>query len=540
MEEVMKRLEQEKTSALDEAATLRKSLSELENNTASRCTQSNNTITALQTVLEELEREISEKNDALQRLTASIDNQSISKSEMDQILSEKEQKVSGLTSELESCNKRLGEIQEQLALKIQECEQLTIELKQQQSIAENEKKVLVEQLQQTQMQCTKNGNVEQEMMEKLHSLKEDNEKYNLVRTSSRESLTPLGESEPLGAPSYDPPSDIESEAEEPPGSAESLSKDQLLHRLLQVESSLGKYRGKYSELVTAYRTVQRDKEKTQAILSQSQDKALCRIGELREELQMDQQAKKHLQDEFDAALEEKDQMITVLQTQVSLLKKRVKGVSDGTALPEGEVSLSEDSNSAPKSPPNEQEAETEVTEEGGNSDPSKLMEALQKRVKRQENLLQKCKEVLRTHKERSAQLGSENETLQEQLQERLQELEKMKELHTTEKTKLINQLRDAKNHIKQLEQDKGMVIAETKRQMHETLEMKEEEIAQLRSRLQQTTTQKEEVQEQKERVEKSAFEELERALSAAQKSEEARRQLQVQLEEQVKEVERPG
>lgn len=35
-----------------------------------------------------------------------------------------------------------------------------------------------------------------------------------------------------------------------------------------------------------------------------------------QELQMDQQAKKHLQDEFDAALEEKDQMITVLQTQV--------------------------------------------------------------------------------------------------------------------------------------------------------------------------------------------------------------------------------
>lgn len=54
------------------------------------------------------------------------------------------------------------------------------------------------------------------------------------------------------------------------------------------------------------------------------------------------------------------------------------------------------------------------------------MEALQKRVKRQENLLQKCKEVMRTHKERSAQLGTENETLQEQLQERLQELEKNK------------------------------------------------------------------------------------------------------------------
>lgn len=62
----------------------------------------------------------------------------------------------------------------------------------------------------------------------------------------------------------------------------------------------------------------------------------------------------------------------------------------------------------------------------GNSDPTKLLEGLQKRVKRQENLLQKCKEVMRTHKERSTQLSSENETLQEQLQERLQELEKMK------------------------------------------------------------------------------------------------------------------
>lgn len=110
-----------------------------------------------------------------------------------------------------------------------------------------------------------------------------------------------------------------------------------------------------------------------------------------------------------------------------------------------------------------------------------------------------------------------------------------------------------------------MVIAETKRQMHETLEMKEDEIAQLRSRLQQATVQKEELQEQKEKAEKSgewyqlfsgyvndcnycfilfcffspkAFEELERALGVAQRAEEARKQLQVQLEEQVKEVER--
>ncbi|KAK1905590.1 hypothetical protein KUDE01_012770, partial [Dissostichus eleginoides] len=317
-------------------------------------------------------------------------------------------------------------------------------------------------------------------------------KESLVRSSSRESLTPLGENDSPGAPSYDPPSDIESEAEEQPGSAEPLSKEQLFHRLHRVEMSLGKYRGKYSEV----------------ILSQCQDKSLRRIGELREELQMDQQAKKHLQEEFDAALEEKDQMITVLQTQVSLLKKRSKVVSAGSVPPGGDVPQSEDADptSSTQSPLKEQREGPDVTEGEGNSDPTKLMEALQKRVTRQENLLQKCKEVMRTHKERSIALGTENETLQEQLQERLQELEKIKGLHTTEKTKLITQLRDAKNHIEQLEQDKGMVIAETKRQMHETLEMKEEEVAQLRSRVHQATAQKEELQEQKEKAEKSGKE----------------------------------
>lgn len=39
--------------------------------------------------------------------------------------------------------------------------------------------------------------------------------------------------------------------------------------------------------------------------------------------------------------------------------------------------------------------------------------------------------------------------------------------------------------------------------MHETLEMKEDEIADLRSRVQKTVAQKEELQEQKEKAEKA-------------------------------------
>lgn len=62
----------------------------------------------------------------------------------------------------------------------------------------------------------------------------------------------------------------------------------------------------------------------------------------------------------------------------------------------------------------------------GNEDSVKTLETLNQRVKRQENLLQRCRESIRSHKERCAQLTNEKEALQEQLDERLQELEKMK------------------------------------------------------------------------------------------------------------------
>lgn len=54
------------------------------------------------------------------------------------------------------------------------------------------------------------------------------------------------------------------------------------------------------------------------------------------------------------------------------------------------------------------------------------LEILQQRVKRQENLLQRCKETIQSRKEQCTLLTSEKEALQEQLDERLQELEKIK------------------------------------------------------------------------------------------------------------------
>ncbi|XP_009699745.1 PREDICTED: golgin subfamily A member 4-like, partial [Cariama cristata] len=279
------------------------------------------------------------------------------------------------------------------------------------------------------------------------SLFHSSSKESLVQTSSGDSSNRLDLD--TASPTFEPPSDIESETEEPLGNMDCFSRELLLQRLHKMECKLDNYKEKYSELVAAYQVLQREKKKLENVLSQSQDKALRRIGELREELQMDQQAKKHLQEEFNASLEEKDQLISVLQTQVLLLKQNSQR---GTELPDPNIQ-SEPQVQGPTeeiSPENAVEPESDV----GDGGCVKTMETLNRKLKHQEDLLQHCKEMIQSHEERCAQLTNEKEALQEQLEERLQELEKMKDLHMAEKTKLITQLHDAKNLIEQLEQDK--------------------------------------------------------------------------------------
>lgn len=71
-------------------------------------------------------------------------------------------------------------------------------------------------------------------------------KESLARTSSRESLNQLDLDS--SAATFDPPSDMENEAEDSPWNSDSLNREQLLQRLRRMERSLSSYRGKYSEV----------------------------------------------------------------------------------------------------------------------------------------------------------------------------------------------------------------------------------------------------------------------------------------------------
>jgi hypothetical protein len=59
----------------------------------------------------------------------------------------------------------------------------------------------------------------------------------------------------------------------------------------------------------------------QTILVESQDKALRRIAELKEQCQLEQKAKAHLEDALRNDLEEKDHLINTLHTKIELLKQ---------------------------------------------------------------------------------------------------------------------------------------------------------------------------------------------------------------------------
>jgi len=57
----------------------------------------------------------------------------------------------------------------------------------------------------------------------------------------------------------------------------------------------------------------------QTTLTQSQDKSLRRISELKEQVQLDYEAKKDLENNYQLMLDEKEEVIQVLRTQVSMV-----------------------------------------------------------------------------------------------------------------------------------------------------------------------------------------------------------------------------
>ncbi|KAG1680043.1 Golgin subfamily A member 4 [Nymphon striatum] len=240
----------------------------------------------------------------------------------------------------------------------------------------------------------------------------------------------------------------------------STENDQIMQSYMKLRNRLLKYKGKYAEVVKAYKDLHYENNKIKQVLSESQDKALRRISELREQSQLEQKAKVHLEENLNVSLEEKDQLISVLQTQIKLLKEggSIDSLNDSAIL----VDLTED----PVKPENSEE-----------------LTNLREKVKRLEVLLAKCKETIKNHKERNQNLMADKDQISQEFEKKVQELNFCQEQSKKDLDVMNIKLGEMKVRISKMakrEEEESLSMAETKKQMHEELESKEKLISDLK------------------------------------------------------------
>ncbi|OWR50783.1 golgin subfamily A member 4 like protein [Danaus plexippus plexippus] len=341
-------------------------------------------------------------------------------------------------------------------------------------------------------------------------------------------------------PSYESPSmyhlqsDMEvsaSEAEDKgfPGETVNLdrvTKEQLYSAYRRTQDRCTKYKTQYSDLARHYKLLERENAKARNVLVETQDKALRRISELREQCSLEQSAKAHLEKALRIEIEEKNMKIDTLNTQLNYLKsnnnpneeqviqsnaEKIKEKSDNEALL---INLSTDSN------------ENKATDEPVASE----VTVLNNKIEKMEQLISKYKDSLKTTKEKNAQLTTELQIISTELESKVKENDQLKAatVSLTEARKKIQELnekiedlenknntyefskqkeisilelnfKNAQEEIQKLqenvqilskrEEEYAISLAENKLSIHKELEDKEKEIKSLKDSLE--TSQKE-------------------------------------------------
>ncbi|XP_011555959.3 golgin subfamily A member 4 [Plutella xylostella] len=320
-----------------------------------------------------------------------------------------------------------------------------------------------------------------------------------------------------------------SEAEErglaSPGgiSLERVTKEQLYAAYRRTQDKYGRYRTRYADLARHYKLLERDNAKARSVLVETQDKALRRISELREQCGLEQSAKAHLERALQMDIDEKNIKIETLTTKIKLLQS-----NNGTE--ETENSSSEDTNTDKNLNSDAQliDLTGENDAQGHTETVASEISGLNIKIEKMEQLLNKYKESLKGLKEKNSHLTTELQVVTNDLQNKTKENEQLKITTDllTESRQKIQELKDineelqnkintydfsksreistletdfekAKEKIKQLqnkidtfnkrEEDYAISLAENKLSIHKELESKETEIKSLKDSLSTAT-----------------------------------------------------
>ena len=257
-----------------------------------------------------------------------------------------------------------------------------------------------------------------------------------------------------------------------------VNKEQLVTMLSKMRGRYHKYKGRYTDLAKAYKDLQAENLKVKDVMQQTQDKALRRISELKEQAALDKEAKAHLEEEMRAELEEKEHVITTLNTKVALLKK-------DSPSPLIDLDNHEDiaANGSKVNGVLENEDRSNTEELSVKSEDGEKVFHLEDKIKRLESLLSKCKENIKTNKNKTTALTEVKDQLAADLE--------LKEKELVELRDSSDKVRAELETLKRKEEGEEIQIAEVKLAMHSEMIMKDEEIGKLRASLNVETEEKE-------------------------------------------------
>jgi chromosome segregation ATPase len=107
-----------------------------------------------------------------------------------------------------------------------------------------------------------------------------------------------------------------------------LSKEQIYSAFKKAQMRYHKYRGRYTDLAKHYKELERENTKMKSVLVETQDKAIRRVTELKEQCSLEQKAKAHLESALRDEIDEKLMKIQSLQTKIELLQNGVPSSQD--------------------------------------------------------------------------------------------------------------------------------------------------------------------------------------------------------------------
>lgn len=211
---------------------------------------------------------------------------------------------------------------------------------------------------------------------------------------------------------------------------EQISKEHIYQAYRNSLDKYQKYRGRYTEIVRRYREIEKDNAKARQVLVETQDKALRRISELKEQCQLEQQAKAHLESALRLEMDDMQCVVKTLKTKLELLGENPENILNGSSSKE--------------------ESLINFSNEGADS--SNEHNEL---ISRLENEL---KELKSKHVEELTESQSKIKELTEQIERSQKEIEE----------------------LKKHEEENNIMMAQNKMMIHTELENKESEVKKLK------------------------------------------------------------